>query len=319
MSSQKQPPKKGASWKGKTRGGLLGYQIFIFVLKRLGLKVAYLLLRIVAAYFVLFAPLATRSIYHYFRQILKYNRWKSSKSVYCNFYRFGQTLLDKIAIISGMDSSFSYTFDGKHHLQELSDSHQGGILISAHLGNWEIAGFFLKDVNLKVNIVMLEAEHEKIKNYLGQVMHNQNVHVIPIKEDLSHIFLINKALRNKEVICMHGDRFVEGSRVAPMQFMGKKAFFPLGPFTMAAKLNVPYTFVYAVKSNDHHYYLSATPLQHDKKKPMEILQDYIDILENKVKQSPLQWFNYYDFWSENLRGGIFEKQEHEKVANETGR
>ena len=309
------PSRIGKSWRGKTRGGLLGYKIVIFVLKKLGLKAAYGLLRIVAAYFGLFAPLATHSIYRYFRSIQKYSRLKSCVSVYRNFYLFGQTLLDKVAIISGIDTGFSYTFDGKHHLEQLNNINRGGILISAHLGNWEIAGFFLKEVNLKVNIVMFEMEHAKIKDYLEKVMHNQNVNIIPIKEDLSHIFLINKALRNKEVVCMHGDRFVEGSRIAPMDFMGKKAYFPLGPFTMAAKLNVPYTFVYAVKASDHHYYLSATPIQTEKQKPMEIMHHYIASLENKISQYPLQWFNYYDFWSENLKGGVFEKHEHEKIVS----
>lgn len=315
MPSLKGFSPKGSSWKGKTRGGLLGYKIFVFVLKKLGLKAAYLLLRIVAVYFIIFAPLATYSIYKYFRRIQQYHRLKAFAAVYRNFYLFGQTLLDKIAIISGMNTGFSFTFDGKHHLEQLSKSNQGGILISAHLGSWDIAGFFLQEVNLKVNIVMFEAEHEKIKDYLGQVMHTQYVNVIPIKQDLSHIFLINKALRNKEVVCMHGDRFVEGSRVAAMDFMGKKAYFPLGPFTMAAKLNVPYTFVYAVKGSDHHYCLSSTPLQTSQGKPMEILHHYIESLESKIQRHPLQWFNYYDFWSENVKGGIFEKQEHEKIIN----
>lgn len=301
----------GSSWKGKTRGGLLGYKIFIWVLKKAGLNAAYALLRFVAAYFVVFAPLATKSLYTYFRHILKYSLFKSWVSVYQNFYLFGQTLLDKVAIIAGIETKFSYTFEGEEYLKQLSESQQGGILISAHLGNWDIAGFLLKRVNLKINIVMFEAEHEKIKDYLGQVMNNTSINVIPIKQDLSHIFLINKALRNKEIICMHGDRFVEGSRVAAMEFLGKKAYFPLGPFTIAAKLKVPFTFVYALKASKNHYHLSATPVYEPERNPQQILYKYVKSLENKVGQYPLQWFNYFDFWSENLKGGIFEEQKNE--------
>ncbi len=308
---------QGQGWKGKTRGGLLGHKIFVFILRKSGLKAAYVLLKVVSFYYCIFAPSATRSIYAYFRAVQQYSPWKSVKSVYRNFYLFGQTLLDKVAVISGMNTPFTYSFDGKHHLKQLSEIGQGGILISAHLGNWEIAGFFLKEINLKVNIVMFEAEHIKIKDYLGKVMQNQNVKIIPIKQDLSHIFLINKALREKEVICMHGDRFVEGGRITAMDFMGKKAFFPMGPFTMAAKLGVPYTFVYAVKASDKHYHMSATPLQTAERQPMEILHNYVTSLESKINDYPLQWFNYYDFWSENLKGGIFEKpkQQHEKISH----
>lgn len=295
-----------SSWQGKTRGGLLGYKIFVFLLRTSGLKAAYALLRFVAAYFVIFAPSATANIYRYFREIHSYGRLKAIGSVYKNFYVFGQTLIDKVAIMAGIKNSFTYTFEGESNLLRLNELNQGGILISAHLGNWEIAGFLLKRINMSINIVMFEEEHEKIKEYLGKVTHANPIKVIPIKQDLSHIFQINNALRNKEIICMHGDRFVAGSRIHSMPFMGKKAYFPLGPFTMAAKLKVPYTFVYALKERNNHYHLSATTLAVDQNVHyQDILDRYVVSLEEKLKQYPLQWFNYYDFWSENLKGGIY--------------
>ncbi|AHM59741.1 lipid A biosynthesis acyltransferase [Flammeovirgaceae bacterium 311] len=300
-----------SSWKGKTRGGLLGYKIFIFVLRRLGLRAAYALLRVVAAYFVVFAPTASKSMWVYFRDILGYPTTKALAALYQNYYVFGQTLLDKVALMAGLKTPFTYTFEGEEHLRNFRENNTGGILISAHLGNWEVAGFLLKRLDMNINIVMFEAEHEKIKEYLGQVMQNRNINIIPVKQDLSHIFLINKAIRNKEVICMHGDRFVEGGRVASVEFMGRKANFPLGPFTLAAKLGVPYTFVYAVKSSETHYHLSATPQQQSNGRPYEILEAYTASLECKVRQYPLQWFNYYRFWSEDLKGGTYEQQQHE--------
>lgn len=296
------------SWKGKTRGGLLGYRIFIFILKKSGLKAAYGLLRFVAAYFVLSAPSATKNIYNYFRKVHLYSWPKAVKSVYKNFYIFGQTLLDKVAVIAGVENKFTYTFDGEEFLVELKKRNTGGMLISAHLGNWEIAGFLLKRIDLPINIVMFEAEHERIKQYMEGVMKNKNVNIIPIRQDLSHIFLINKALRNKEIICMHGDRFMQGSKISARNFMGRKAYFPLGPFSIAAKLKVPVTFVYAVKSSTKHYYLSSTPVIEGGVSEGELLDQYVGTLEEKVKQHPLQWFNYYDFWSTELKGGIYDQK-----------
>lgn len=293
-----------SSWKGKTRGGLLGYQIFIFILKKSGVGAAYVLLRIVALYFVLFAPKSTSAIYRYFRDIVGLTRWKASLSVYRSYFIFGQTLIDKVAIGSGKADEFSYTFDGVEHLETLKET--GGVVISAHLGNWEIAGFLLDKIKLKTNILIYEAEHEKIKNYLDQIMKDRNVNIIAIKNDLSHIFKISTALRNKEVICMHGDRFTSGGRVAQKMFMGKNAFFPLGPFTIATKLKVPFSFAYAVRGEGKKYSLSATPIQRAECTAEELLDQYVEHLELKLKQTPLQWFNYYDFWSEGVKGAIVE-------------
>lgn len=288
------------SWKGKTRGGLLGYQIFIFILKKLGLTAAYLLLRFVCAYFVLFAPAATRAIYKYFRKIKGYSRSKAAVSVYQSFFVFGQTLVDKIAIASGMRHKFTYTFDGVEHLKELK--HTGGIIISAHLGNWEIAGLLLDEIQLKTNILIFEAEHEKIKAYLDQVMKDKNVGVIAMKKDFSHIFKINAALKKKEVICMHGDRFLAGSRTEIKDFMGHQARFPLGPFSIVDKLQTPYSFAYAVRGKGRVYHLSATPVVVEDAGPEAILDKYVKHLEDKLEANPTQWFNYYDFWSKDVQG-----------------
>ncbi len=284
-----------SSWKGKSRGGVLGYKIFIFLLQKSGLGAAYVLLRFVAAYFVVFAPHATASIFRYFRSIHQYGFWKAASSVYKNYFLFGQTLLDKVAMIAGFDDKFSYTFEGEENLRLAKKNGHGLMLISAHLGNWDIAGYLLKRLETRINIVMFEAEHEKIKSYLEDVMGERTVNVIPLKNDFSHLFLINKALRNNEIICFHGDRFVEGSSTASMSFFGKEANFPKGPFEIAAKLKVPYTFVYAFKEGRRHYHLYSTEIKNDDNTE-KILEDYIYSLEEKVMKYPEQWFNYYDFW-----------------------
>jgi len=292
------------SWRGKTRGGLLGYKIFIYILNKSGLSAAYLLLRFVAFYYVIFAPAATKSIYKYFRKIRHYGRGKSIISIYRSYYVFGQTLIDKIAIASGMQDKFTYTFDGVEHLETLKG--KGGVIISAHLGNWEIAGLLLNKINLKTNVLVFEAEHEKIKQFLGEVMKDRSVSVIAMKRDFSHIFKVNAALKKKEVICMHGDRFLEGSRVKEMSFMDHKANFPLGPFSIVTKLGVPYSFAYAMRGKGRKYHLSATPIREGETNPEVLLDQYVTHLESKLKDFPLQWFNYYDFWGKDVVGAAIE-------------
>ena len=177
-----------SSWKGKTRGGLLGYKIFIIILKYFGIKAAYFVLRFVVVYFIFFAPIPSISIFNYFRFAHKFGFIKSFISVIKNYFVFGQTIIDKIALISGIDNSFSFTFTGEENLFKMKNLNKGGFLISAHLGSWEIAGHFLERLDIKINIVIFEAEHEKIKKYLSHVMGEKNWQVIQIKKDLSHIY-----------------------------------------------------------------------------------------------------------------------------------
>ena len=88
-------------------------------------------------------------------------------------------------------------------------------------------------------------------------MNEKKINIIAIKQDLSHIFLINNAIRNKELICFHGDRFMDGTKPLTCDFLGEQAHFPHGPFYMATKFKYPYSFVYCMKERGLHYHLFA--------------------------------------------------------------
>ena len=101
-------------WKGKTRGGSFGYLFFILLIKGLGIKAAYAFLCLVVVYFVPFAPKATRAIWRYARQRLGYGRLRSARFLLVNYYRLGQTLIDKVAVGAGMDKQYTFDFGTRY-------------------------------------------------------------------------------------------------------------------------------------------------------------------------------------------------------------
>ena len=294
-----------ATWQGKTRGGVAGYLTFIYILKYFGIGIAYLILRFVVLYFVFFAPLARKSLWFYFRKIHGWGFWKSFVALFKNFYIFGQMLLDKVALLSGAFTKFTFDFDGEDYLQKMASEGNGGLLIGAHLGNWEIAGQLLDRIDTRINIVMLDAEHQAIKKLLDSVIQQHEVNIIAIKPDsFEHLFLIKEALFKNEIVVIHGDRHISGNKTVKLNFMGIDAAFPLGPFQLATKYNKPVSFVTAVKESKYHYHFMATEprvytnsLGAERKRQLNlIMTDYIQWLEDKVKKYPYQWFNYFYFW-----------------------
>ncbi|MCX6335208.1 MAG: lysophospholipid acyltransferase family protein [Bacteroidia bacterium] len=296
-----------ATWKGKTRGGLAGYKIFVTVLKYSGLPAAYFLLRFVALYFFLTNPRSFSIIFKFYRKRFSYGFFKSVGCVYSNYYCFGQVLLDKVAVTAGFKTRFNFTFEGEEYLRKMVDEKTGGLLISAHIGNFEMAGYMLERLKTKVNIIMFDAEHENIKDYLATVT-NRNYNIIVIKKDNSHIYEINNAFREKQIICIHGDRFLKESKKMSAEFLGEEAFFPTGPFYMAMKYNVPVSFVFAMKENNKSYHFFASPPQYYRQEGLQIKRDqtilriiksYINEVENTIRKYPAQWFNYYNFWEKD--------------------
>jgi predicted LPLAT superfamily acyltransferase len=294
-----------SSWKGKTRGGLAGYRFFIYLLKYTGLQFSYFFLRFVVLYFVIFAPNARKPIFHYFYEILRFSYLKSIRFTFKNFYLLGQVLLDKVALLAGFSSKFTFVFEGEHFIREMAGS-DGGFLIGAHIGNWEIAGQLLERIETRVHIVMLEAEHEKIKHLLDSVMTKKKMNIITIQDDFSHLFAIKDALSNNELVAIHGDRFLPGSKTIEANFLGKPALFPAGPFYMAITHNKPVTFVSSVKETDTHYHFYATApklylAETNKVSRSEqltlIVNEYVVEMEKILRKHPEQWFNYYYFWA----------------------
>ena len=289
------------AWQGKSKGTPLGYRIFVSILKIGGVFPAYLLLRFVTLYYFLFSYKSSKQIFHFFRHRLGFGAFSSFFKLYKNYYLFGQSLIDKVVVMSGINNTFTYNFDGEENLRKIVEMKRGGLLLSAHIGNWEIAGHLLKRLGTRINIVMFDGEQEQIKQYLNSVTGERNVHVIVIKNDLSHIYEISDAFKNNELVCMHADRFVEGNKTLSSNLLGEKAKFPMGPFVLAAKFKVPVSFVFAMKETNLHYHFFASAIKeyNDVKKEtamQSMLDDFANEMENKVKQYPEQWYNYYNFW-----------------------
>jgi predicted LPLAT superfamily acyltransferase len=292
-----------SAWHGKSKGTPLGYRIFVWVLKTFGVLPAYFLLRFVVLYYFFFSFKASRQIYSLYRHKLGYGRGSSIIKLYKNYFLLGQSIIDKVVVMSGIKNNFSFDFDGEENLLKIASLQKGGILLSAHIGNWDVAGHLFKRLDTRINIVLYDGEHEQIKEYLEGVTGKPNVNIIVIRNDLSHIYAINDAFSKNELVCMHADRFIEGNKTLTANFLGEPARFPMGPFLLASKFKVPVSFVFAVKESKLHYHFFASEIKDyttvDKTAVMqEMLNDFAHEMEIKVKQYPEQWFNYYNFWEQ---------------------
>lgn len=287
-------------WDGKSKGTVFGYRIFVFILQKLGVRVAYVFLYFVAFYYLIFSREGTKANYYYFHKRLKYSKLKSIFNVYKSNFVFGQTIIDKVAIKSGLRNKFTYEFDGVEVLKDLLKEKKGGILISAHVGNFEIAEHFFAEIdfNSEINIVTTDAERTVIKDYLASVSAKSSLKFIIVKEDMSHIFDIHNALNNNELICFTGDRYFEGGKTLSQNILNKEAYFPAGPFLLGSRLKAPVVFVYVMKETSKHYHLYARVAKFKNRDANDLLQKYIESIEFILKKYPNQWFNYFDFWND---------------------
>ncbi len=221
--------------------------------------------------------------------------------MYLNYYAFGKTIIDKFAIASGMRDKFTYNFDGEHNLENILKEKKGGILISAHIGNFEIAEYFFSRVDefsTHINLVTTDLEHQAIKSYLESVSLKTSMKFIIVKEDMSHVFEINNALNKNELICFTGDRYFDGGKTLSEELLGKTTKFPAGAFLIGSRLKVPVIFLYIMKETNKHYHFYAEEAVFKNRDAQDLLKQYTLSIERILKKYPYQWFNYFDFWND---------------------
>lgn len=290
-------------WEGKSRGGSFGYRFFIFAVRHLGLRFSYWFLALIVVYFVPFAPKATSAVWFYNRSILGYGRIKSFRYLFIHYYRFGQTLIDKLAIAAGMEERFSFEFENYDSFLETLDSGKGVVLIGAHMGCWEAGATFFGGYESRMNIVLYDSEHGKIKEALEKNAGEHGFKVICVNEDgLASVLKIKKALDEGEYVCFQGDRFLDGENVIPAVFMGRETRFPRGPFLTASRMGAPVALYYAMREKGRtykFYFRIIEPAVSDRRNKPEVglLEQYVAATEEMVRRYPQQWFNFYKFWN----------------------
>ncbi|MFO0414108.1 MAG: lipid A biosynthesis acyltransferase [Bacteroidota bacterium] len=286
-------------WDGKTKGSLWGYRFFVYCIRFFGIYFSYFFCIWVSLYFFLVVRTKRNALIRFYKHGLGYGNIKASLITIKAFYRFGQILIDRTALKTERKRMFSHSFENEAALVKIFEGGKGGFLFSGHVGNWENAGSLIGErITSKINIFMLDAEVESVKRFLDKNTETAKFNLIPLKEDMSHLVSIHKALQRKELVALHADRKLEGHKTIRLPFLNGVASFPAGPFIMAHKFKVPVTFVFAVKDKPTHYNLSATEPIQDFVSPEEIAKRYVQRLEEVVKGSPEQWFNFFDFYAD---------------------
>lgn len=295
------PEKK---WDGKAKGSITGNYIAIKIISLFGIFPAYFVVLMAALRYTLFDQIAIKALKIFRKQI----GMKSTNlfQLHKHFRSFGFGLVDRFAFLALKNPGISYSYINEKSISCILDQGKGAILLSAHIGNWEIAGNLLKDrIDTCIHAVMVDNEQAGIKKVFQEAIDNRRFNIIPFSEDgLAMMLPIQKALGKNEIVCMLGDR-VAGQSGVEMPFFGKSAQFPAGPFQIAAITKATILPVFIVKDGLTHYTLKAfDPICFDnvtrknrQDKIKEAMGKYIKCLESISREYPYQWFNFFDIWA----------------------
>lgn len=295
---------RNKEWKGKTGGGNFGQRCLFFYFKHGSIALIYAIVGMVILLYLAINYKATKNIYRYFRSRQQYSVCKSIVSTYRNHFLFGKTVIDKFALFAGRKNDFILERVGQEEYDRVvKDQEKGAIIVNSHVGSAEIAGYFFSQKIKKLYAIVFGGESPEMQKQRARILEENNVSMIPVTDPFSHIFAVNNALKNADLVSMAGDRVYEGSKNLTVQFLGAPAEFPTSAFQLAVKLQVPMLALFVMQNGYKKYKCFVYSLEvadfesFSKQKQVELLmQEYASKLEGILQEYPLQWYNFYDFW-----------------------
>ena len=284
---------------GVTFGSLWMHRQLIRMMRYVPVEVFYYFTAIFVIPVCLIVNPAQRIIYRYFRDCHHASPVRAALMTYRNFYLFAQVVIDRFAMYGGR--RFDVDVEGYDNFQQLAEQKEGFLQLSAHVGNYEIAGYTLISDKKRLNALVFDKEKATVMENRGRLFSVTNIRMIAVKQDMSHLFTINEALADGETVSMPADRMLGSTKGVTLNFMGKEAVFPLGPFTVATMRGLNVLAVNVMKTGTKRYKIYVTPLRYDKDKPRaeqttQLARAYADELERMLRLYPEQWYNYFSFW-----------------------
>ncbi len=288
-------------WTGKTLGTQLGHKSLFILSTLFGRTFTGFFLIPVTLFYYFFIPGSRKGSKQFFKRIFPYAHFLLQYiNGYIRVYTYANTLLDKVYFRVNGTQRFKINFPDTQNIINALKLGKGVIILSAHIGSWEIVSRFFKRFKNRVNVVIYEGERPEIKNiYMKLSQHSKMpFSVIYSNDPLDALLKIRDALLKNEIVVMHGDRTM-GKGIS-CNFLGKLATFPALPYSLAAKYNAPIVVAFGMRLGKLSYKAVAYPhfsLQDNSSETIkEGLIKYTLYLTNCIKKYPFQWYNFYNFW-----------------------
>lgn len=182
----------------------------------------------------------------------------------------------------------------------------GAILISPHLGTWELGGLGLADLGYRINVMTFREPDEQVDEQRRRVREERGIGVIYVdRDDTSPLAIIEavNALRRNEIICLIGDRDGSSTTVT-VPFFGRPTPLPAGAAYLSLATGAPVIPVFVVLEANGRYatlmeesiVFSAGHGQHTAALEQGMTR-LAAVFERYIRQYPDQWYNFFEFWS----------------------
>lgn len=224
------------------------------------------------------------------------------------FWNFSWTMTDNIRF-QEMRVAPDWTFEGLDHFDELKRTGNGAIILTAHMGNYDLGAHLFAETAQR-RIVMVRAPETDPETHAHETRLRERLLTDGLSVGFSGesgdlaIDLLH-ALSRGEIVAIQGDRVVGGVAGLQATLFGRTVSAPAGPFALAMAARVPIFPLFIVRVGRRHYKLiTGQPFEvrrsRDRQQGFtEALELWTRNLEKTIEKYWYQWFTFVPAFGED--------------------
>ncbi len=192
---------------------------------------------------------------------------------------------------------------GKQNIAVALEEGKGAIILTGHIGNWEVGGITLGHVGGETHMVYMPDRFAAFEQARGKARDLQKVHALPMGSSFDTALRVIRLLGENRIVTMKGDRSLNGEGVV-IPLFGKDTVFPKGPFLVSYISRAPILPAFVVLNRDDRYVpIVEEPIhvehtgdrEHDVR---ELALRMARVVEDYIRRYPDQWYMFYPFWKQ---------------------
>jgi len=282
------------------------YRIGQFLALHLPLNLAYKIALFISDLHYLFATQDRRTTKENLQIIFPAKPDREIRWIRIKIFRnFAKYLVDFFRF-SKLDTQYikkNIKIENIHYVDEVLSKGKGAIIVTAHLGNWELGGVVIALLGYPFWVVALPHKYKKIDNFFNSQREIKGVKVIPLGKAVRQSL---EVLEKNGALALVGDRDFSGKGIL-LDFFGRPTIFPPGPAALSLKTGAGIIPGFMFRNEDDTFTLKfEKPLGFistgDKDNDLiGLTTEYRDIFQDYIRKYPDQWYVFRRFWKNNAK------------------
>ena len=221
------------------------------------------------------------------------------------FRNFGRYLVEFFRMANAVNKDYIQEKIQSANLERLDEvlkKGKGAILLTAHIGNWELGGVVLSSLGYSVTAVALPHKERPVNDLFNKQREIRGLTIIPPHGAIRKCI---ETLKNNQMVALVADRDFTLSGEA-LNFFGRPTMIPKGPAVFAEKTGAPILPLFLIRQGTMDNFIlhmdepiyppTVNDPAREKQTVLNLMRTYTKVIEREIRKHPTQWLMFREFW-----------------------